>query len=101
MLALKITDQKNFTNKLFLGDTFDLFWLNQAEIITSNVFFHWWYSFFRWLALSGADAPAPPKGEPLAKPESLPYCQGLSLWERWHSVSCDGEGEDVCLTASP
>ena len=38
MLALKITDQKNFTNKLFLGDTFDLFWLNQAEIITSNVF---------------------------------------------------------------
>ena len=34
MLALKITDQKNFTNKLFLGDTFDLFWLNQAEIIT-------------------------------------------------------------------
>ena len=38
MLALKITDQKDFTNKLFLGETFDLFWLNQAEIITSNVF---------------------------------------------------------------
>ena len=35
------------------------------------------------LALSGANAPAPPKGEPLAKPETLPYCQGLSLWERW------------------
>ncbi|MFQ7012840.1 MAG: alanyl-tRNA editing protein [Faecalibacterium sp.] len=35
------------------------------------------------LALSGADAPAPPKGEPLAKPVSFPHCQGLSLWERW------------------
>ena len=39
------------------------------------------------LALSGAFAPAPPKGEPLAKPETLPYCQGLSLWERWHRVA--------------
>ena len=38
MLALKITDKKDFTNKLFLGDTFDLFWLNQAEITTSNLF---------------------------------------------------------------
>lgn len=38
MLALKITDQKDFTNKLFLGETFDSFWLNQAEIITSNIF---------------------------------------------------------------
>ena len=38
MLALKITDQKDFTNKLFLKDTFDLFWLNQAEITTSNRF---------------------------------------------------------------
>ena len=38
MLALKITDHKDFTNKLFLKDTFDLFWLNQAEIITSNIF---------------------------------------------------------------
>ena len=35
------------------------------------------------LALSGADAPALPKGEPLAKSQCLPYCQGLSLWERW------------------
>ena len=33
------------------------------------------------------------KGEPLAKPETLPYCQGLSLWERWHGVSRDGEGK--------
>ena len=47
------------------------------------------------LALSGAFAPAPPKGEPLAKPETLPYCQGLSLWERWHGASRDGEGEDA------
>lgn len=38
MLALKITDQKDFTNKLFLKDTFDLFWFNQAEITTSNRF---------------------------------------------------------------
>lgn len=38
MLALKITDLKDFTNKLFLGDTFDFFWLNQAEIVTSNIF---------------------------------------------------------------
>ena len=48
------------------------------------------------LALSGANAPAPPKGEPLAKPETLPYCQGLSLWERWtRAVRVDGEGEDA------
>ena len=39
MLALKITDQKDFTNKLFLGDTFDLFCLNQAEITTSKTEF--------------------------------------------------------------
>ena len=39
------------------------------------------------LALSGANAPAPPKGEPLAKPDTLPYCQGLSLWERWHRLA--------------
>ena len=38
MLALKITDLKDFTNQLFLGETFDSFWLNQAEIITSNTF---------------------------------------------------------------
>ena len=51
--------------------------------------------FFARLALSGANAPAPPKGEPLAKPETLPYCQGLSLWERWtRAVRVDGEGED-------
>ena len=27
------------------------------------------------------------KGKPLAKPETLPYCQGLSLWERWHRAA--------------
>ena len=27
------------------------------------------------------------------EPETLPPCQGLSLWERWHGVSNDGEGE--------
>ena len=41
------------------------------------------YEIVSILALSGADAPAPPKGEPLAKPVSFPHCQGLSLWERW------------------
>ena len=49
------------------------------------------------LALSGANAPALPKGEPLAKPKTLPHCQSLSLWERWHRVSDDGEGEDDCV----
>ena len=29
----------------------------------------------------------------MAKPKTLPYCQGLSLWERWHGVSRDGEGK--------
>ena len=33
---------------------------------------------------------APPKGEPLAEPRTLPYCQGLSLWERWHRRSRRG-----------
>ena len=37
MLALKITDQKDFTNKLFLGETFDAFWLNQAEVSPSDI----------------------------------------------------------------
>ena len=43
--------------------------------------------------LSLTRSTAPPKGEPLAKPKTLPYCQGLSLWERWHGVSRDGEGK--------
>ena len=35
------------------------------------------------LALSGAYAPALPKGEPLAWRQSLRFRQSLSLWERW------------------
>ena len=35
----------------------------------------------------------PQRGSPWQKPETLPYCQGLSLWERWHGVSRDGEGK--------
>ncbi len=38
MLALKITDLKAFTNSLFIGDTFDRFWLTEASITTSSVF---------------------------------------------------------------
>ncbi|WP_373217123.1 DUF5721 family protein [Ruminococcus sp. 5_1_39BFAA] len=38
MLALKITDLKDFTNKLFIGEVFDHFWLNSAEISTYNRF---------------------------------------------------------------
>ena len=56
---------------------------------------------FSWLALSGADAPAPPKGEPLAVRKSLRFCQGLSLWERWHCVSNDGEGEAAYPFTAP
>ena len=39
-----------------------------------------------WAASSPSQSPAVtalPKGEPLAKPKALPYCQSLSLWERW------------------
>lgn len=38
MLALKITDLKDFTNKLFIGEVFDHFWLNSADIATYNTF---------------------------------------------------------------
>lgn len=38
MLALKITDLKSFTNSLFIGDTFDRFWLTEASITTSSLF---------------------------------------------------------------
>jgi len=38
MLALKITDLKAFTNSLFIGDTFDRFWLTEASITTSSIF---------------------------------------------------------------
>ena len=53
-----------------------------------------------WLRAASSPSQSPavtalPKGEPLAKPRALPYCQSLSLWERWHCVSNDGEGEDA------
>ena len=38
MLALKITDVKDFTNKLFIGEVFDRFWLNEASITTFSTF---------------------------------------------------------------
>ncbi len=38
MLALNITDLKDFTNKLFIGNVFDHFWLNEASITTFSSF---------------------------------------------------------------
>lgn len=38
MVALKILDIKDFTNKLFIGEVFDQFWLNEADIATYNIF---------------------------------------------------------------
>lgn len=38
MLALKIIDVKDFTNKLFIGGVFDQFWLTEATITTFNTF---------------------------------------------------------------
>ena len=38
MIALKITDLRDFTNKLFIREVFDPFWMNQAEITTYNTF---------------------------------------------------------------
>lgn len=35
MIALKIPDQKDFTTKLFLGDTFDAFHVSQASFTTN------------------------------------------------------------------
>ena len=35
------------------------------------------------------------------KVQSLRLRQSLSLWERWHGVSRDGEGEDVYGGKSP
>ena len=34
MLALKITDIKDFTTKLLIGETFDAFWLSEATVTT-------------------------------------------------------------------
>lgn len=38
MLALNITDVKDFMNKLLIGSVFDHFWLNEATITTFNTF---------------------------------------------------------------
>lgn len=38
MLALNITDIKDFMNKLLIGDTFDRFSLIEASIVTFNTF---------------------------------------------------------------
>ena len=35
----------------------------------------------------------PQSGSPWQSTQSSSFCQGLSLWERWHGVSRDGEGE--------
>ena len=42
-----------------------------------------------------------PQGErPWQRNEVCVGCQGLSLWERWHRVSDDGEGEDAKVKIS-
>ena len=38
MLALKIIDIRDFTNKLFIGEVFDKFCLTEATITTFNIF---------------------------------------------------------------
>jgi hypothetical protein len=38
MIALKIMDIKDFTNKLFLGEVFDQFWMTEASITTFGIF---------------------------------------------------------------
>lgn len=38
MIALTILDQKDFMNRLLLGNIFDAFWLSEATITTYNTF---------------------------------------------------------------
>lgn len=38
MIALKIQNKKDFMSKLLKGDTFDLFWMVEASITTSNTY---------------------------------------------------------------
>ena len=38
MLALQITNMKDFMSKLFLKDTFDTFYLVESSIVTANTF---------------------------------------------------------------
>ena len=39
MLALNITNLKDFTNKLFIGEVFDHFLVTEASITTFGTFF--------------------------------------------------------------
>ena len=38
MVALQISDLRQFTKQLFLGDTFDKFLVKEATIVTFNTF---------------------------------------------------------------
>ena len=38
MIAFKVEDRKQFTSKLFVGETFDRFLVREAEIVTYNTF---------------------------------------------------------------
>ena len=42
----------------------------------------------------------PQRGSPWQSTRTSSFCQGLSLWERWHGVSRDGEGEDASRNAA-
>ena len=42
MLALKITDLKDFTRKLLTGDTFDAFCMVESDVTTFSSFSHRW-----------------------------------------------------------
>jgi hypothetical protein len=44
--------------------------------------------------LSGADAPAPPRGELRPRRETCPHCQKLAHWESWH---CEAMTERVYI----
>ena len=61
---------------------------------------------FNVLALSVTYGDSSPKGRASGETGgfailsvTFPLCQGLSLWERWHGVSRDGEGEPVSPAA--
>ena len=60
---------------------------------------------FAWGTLSGSlRSPVPPKGEAFCTPASfavvpktLPPCQGLSLWERWHRIAMTERASSLAL----
>ena len=43
----------------------------------------------------GAGEVFPQRESPWQSTQTSSLCQGLSLWERWHGVCRDGEGEDA------